>query len=154
MGFMACFSYTLRSGSHLHQSEGDPRPHRSTDPASSCLTGSLCAFFGFFVVSIESFGRFSPGLRRWFLATSDWPIPFSVPNPADLLMLLSMLSVLVYRFTRTRLHEETYERECAAARTVKQVLIPDALPKVPGFQIASVYRPFGEVGEISFRSFL
>ncbi len=108
---------------------------------------SLCTFFGFFIFSLqELFGGLAQSLETWFLKTSDWPVPFSVPKLADLLMLLSMLAVLVYRFTRTRLHEETYERERAAARTVQQVLIPAALPKVPGFQIASVYRPFGEVG--------
>jgi Stage II sporulation protein E (SpoIIE)/GAF domain len=45
---------------------------------------------------------------------------------------------------REQLAAIQHERE--AARTVQQVLIPDKLPMTPGFEIASVYRPFGEVG--------
>jgi hypothetical protein len=45
---------------------------------------------------------------------------------------------------REQLAAIQHERE--AARTVQQVLIPDELPLTPGFKIASVYRPFGEVG--------
>jgi serine phosphatase RsbU (regulator of sigma subunit) len=33
-----------------------------------------------------------------------------------------------------------------AARVVQQVLIPEAIPSVPGFAIESVYKPAGEVG--------
>jgi len=36
--------------------------------------------------------------------------------------------------------------ELEAARMVQQALIPTQTPHIPGFQIASVYRPFGEVG--------
>ena len=86
------------------------------------------------------------GWEKWFYATSDWPIPFSVQNLGEGFLLLSMLAVLIRRFTRTRLREEAYEREREAARSVQQVLVPEAIPIVPGFQIASVYKPFGEVG--------
>jgi serine phosphatase RsbU (regulator of sigma subunit) len=36
--------------------------------------------------------------------------------------------------------------EMRAARIVQQVLIPEAMPSVPGFAIESVYEPAGEVG--------
>ena len=36
--------------------------------------------------------------------------------------------------------------EIRAARAVQQVIIPDAIPSVPGFAIESVYKPAGEVG--------
>jgi serine phosphatase RsbU (regulator of sigma subunit) len=36
--------------------------------------------------------------------------------------------------------------EMRAARTVQQVLIPEAIPSVPGFATESVYKPAGEVG--------
>ena len=114
---------------------------------------SLCTFLGFLVVSLGSLLKVPHDLSMRFFATFDWPIPFSVQNIADLLMILSMLAVLVYRFTRTRLHEESYERERAAARTVQQVLIPDSLPELPGFRIATVYKPFGEVGGDFFQIF-
>jgi serine phosphatase RsbU (regulator of sigma subunit) len=65
---------------------------------------------------------------------------------ADLLFVVGMVAILVHRFTRTRQHEERFTAELEAARTVQQVLIPDRLPHVPGHQIATVYRSFGEVG--------
>jgi Stage II sporulation protein E (SpoIIE) len=36
--------------------------------------------------------------------------------------------------------------EMRAARAVQQVIIPEAIPKVPGFAIENVYKPAGEVG--------
>jgi Stage II sporulation protein E (SpoIIE) len=36
--------------------------------------------------------------------------------------------------------------EIEAARAVQQVLVPEAIPTVPGFHTAAVYKPFGEVG--------
>jgi Stage II sporulation protein E (SpoIIE) len=38
------------------------------------------------------------------------------------------------------------ETELEAARAVQQVLIPDAIPDLPGFKIESAYRPAGQVG--------
>jgi len=38
------------------------------------------------------------------------------------------------------------ETELEAARAVQQVLIPDAIPTLPGFKIESSYRPDGQVG--------
>lgn len=86
------------------------------------------------------------GWESWFFTTSEWPIPFSFQNLSEVFLLLSMLAVLTRRFTRTRLREEAYEREREAARSVQRVLVPEAIPIVPGFQIATVYKPIGEVG--------
>ncbi len=36
--------------------------------------------------------------------------------------------------------------EMEAARTVQQVLVPEEIPTIPGFALASVYRPAGQVG--------
>jgi serine phosphatase RsbU (regulator of sigma subunit) len=57
-----------------------------------------------------------------------------------------MLAIFVHRFTRTSLQEEGHRRELESARVVQQVLIPEAIPQVPGFAIESVYKPAGEVG--------
>jgi len=82
----------------------------------------------------------------WLYETSDWPFRFTLTDVADALFLIAMLAILLYRFSRTRRQEESYGREREAARTVQQVLIPEAVPPVPGFTIASVYKPAGEVG--------
>ncbi len=75
-----------------------------------------------------------------------WPFDASLQDIGDALFLVGMLAILIYRFTRTRRHEEAFEREREAARTVQQVLIPEQVPATPGFEIHSVYKPFGEVG--------
>lgn len=82
----------------------------------------------------------------WFYETAHWPFDLDFYEISGFLFLVAMLSILIHRFTRTRQLEQNYEREREAARTVQQVIIPDALPEIPGLSIASVYSPFGEVG--------
>lgn len=86
------------------------------------------------------------GSSAWFRAPSEWPFRFSVQDASDALFLLAMLAILIGRFTRTRRQQEHYERELEAARSVQQVLVPEEIPMVPGFAIASVYNPAQEVG--------
>lgn len=82
----------------------------------------------------------------WFYELLHWPFPISTSDLINTLFLLAMLAILIYRFSRTRLHEEAFEREREAARTVQQVIIPAEIPPIPGFVISNVYSPFGEVG--------
>ncbi len=114
------------------------------------LPAVVLAALGNLTAFILTSGRFlfgwSDASVDWFFNTSEWPIPFSVQNVADLLLLVTMLGVLILRFTRTRLQEEAYERERDAARTVQRVLVPEEFPATPGFLIQSVYHPYGEVG--------
>jgi hypothetical protein len=76
----------------------------------------------------------------------SWPFPVSVQNIADFLMQISILAILVLRFARTRRDEERHASELEAARVVQQVLIPEATPFIPGFQIECIYKPAGQVG--------
>jgi sigma-B regulation protein RsbU (phosphoserine phosphatase) len=90
--------------------------------------------------------RRNPSDWSWFgMLTAD-PFPISVPDVCEVLFLVGMLAIFVHRFTRTSLKEEGYRRELESARVVQQVLIPEAIPQVPGFAIESVYKPAGEVG--------
>jgi hypothetical protein len=50
------------------------------------------------------------------------------------------------RNLKTQMEKATLESEMAAAREVQRVMVPDELPRVPGFAIESVYRPAAEVG--------
>lgn len=102
--------------------------------------------FELLLVSLAAFFGWSDASQAWYFRTSQWPMPFSMENISDAVLLVTMLAVLVRRFTRTRLHEDLFEREREAARTVQQVLIPDVAASVPGFVVTSVYKPFGEVG--------
>ena len=56
------------------------------------------------------------------------------------------LAILVRDLVRDRAEKQRLAAELAASRAVQQVLIPEEIPTVAGFQIHSVYRPYGEVG--------
>jgi hypothetical protein len=81
-----------------------------------------------------------------FFELSQWPFPFSFQDVADMLMLLAVLAVLPLRFARSRSDEERLSAELESARTVQQVLIPNEIPAIPGFEIQCVYKPAGYVG--------
>jgi hypothetical protein len=61
-----------------------------------------------------------------------------------------VLAALVYAFywdsVEQRRRHALLEREFANARELQQVLIPEALPGVPGYALTSAYRPALEVG--------
>lgn len=88
-----------------------------------------------------------------FLISFRRPIPFTAVDVADLLVQVSLLGILVLRFARTRRNEERHSSELEAARVVQQVLVPEDLPAVPGFEIRSVYKPAGQVGGDFFQIF-
>lgn len=88
---------------------------------------------------------FSSWVRIWGQLFS-WPFPISVQNYADFLTQISILTILVLRFARTRRDEERHTSELEAARAVQQVLVPNEIPAIPGFNIESAYKPAGEVG--------
>jgi sigma-B regulation protein RsbU (phosphoserine phosphatase) len=106
----------------------------------------------FKAVTLLSTGLYAITNLGWYHGSTDW-LEHTVQRPFDAgleiiglaFFLIAMLAILIYRFTRTRLHEETYEREREAARTVQQLLIPAELPPIPGYEIAAVYQPASEV---------
>jgi hypothetical protein len=70
-------------------------------------------------------------------------------NAATLSGLLLLLSLVwgVWRYSvETRRAQARLEEEIRNARAVQQVLVPAAIPLVPGFHVESVYKPAGEVG--------
>ncbi|HWG22450.1 MAG TPA: SpoIIE family protein phosphatase [Terracidiphilus sp.] len=64
----------------------------------------------------------------------------------SLLMLAIITILMLHRFIRSERERELWRMEIEQARQVQQVLIPEALPKVPGFRLASDYRPAQQVG--------
>jgi uncharacterized membrane protein YuzA (DUF378 family) len=87
----------------------------------------------------------SPVPMGWINHQWEWPVPFTLVDLVEATFLIAMLAILVFRFRRTRHHEERLAGEFEAARTVQQILIPEAIPAVPGFRIETVYKPFSEV---------
>jgi hypothetical protein len=94
---------------------------------------------------IATTANWNIGSDSWVSRTLSWPFDMSFENIGAVLFLVGMLAILIRRFTRTQQHEESYERERLAARTVQQLLIPADLPLTPGYAIAAVYEPASEV---------
>ena len=72
----------------------------------------------------------------------QWPIT----PMTSILMGVVTLGIFVRELVRDRREKLRLATELEAARAVQQVLVPEEIPAVPGFAIAAVYRPFGEVG--------
>jgi sigma-B regulation protein RsbU (phosphoserine phosphatase) len=77
---------------------------------------------------------------------TDWPFRIELVQVVDVLFLMTMLAILILRFTRTRRHEESYAIEVEGARSVQQFLIPQQMPHIDGLVFHSEYRPAREVG--------
>ena len=64
----------------------------------------------------------------------------------DLAFLLSVGAVMLLRFNRISRDQASAEADLESARTIQQILIPEALPTISGFRIESVYHPAQKVG--------
>ena len=65
---------------------------------------------------------------------------------ADTLLLVAIVYA-VYRYMQETLrHQGALEQELKSARELQQILIPEALPELPGFSVTSAYSPAQEVG--------
>jgi len=71
-----------------------------------------------------------------------WPVAMSTIFS----LLAATLVIFARDLIRDRREKERMAAELAAGRAVQQVLIPGEIPTIPGFNIQSVYKPFGEVG--------
>ena len=128
---------------------------------AALLLGPMGLFYVSFVLEngfwvYETAGH--PGFRSqqvgWFYQLSDWPFPFSVGDVTDASVQLSVLTILVLRFARMRRDEQRLSSELEAARAVQNVLMPEEIPAVPGFEIQCAYQPAGEVGGDFFQILL
>ena len=73
-------------------------------------------------------------------------ITLSLGQLAVILMLTIILVLMMRRFIRGQRERELWRMEIEHARQVQQVLIPEELPSVRGFALASEYRPAHQVG--------
>jgi phosphoserine phosphatase RsbU/P len=74
------------------------------------------------------------------------PFVLSLYPLGDCLVVLSLAIIIVLRATRTSRQQALLESEVAAAREVQQVILPEEIEKVPGFQVESAYHPAQQVG--------
>jgi len=107
------------------------------------LSGAVTLFENTAWTTYTPGSQYTLGLRM-LIVNKPFPIDLSQIN--DVLFLVSMLAILIVRFTSTRTQEEHFGSEVNAARDVQQYLIPETLPTVAGLDIKSEYRPAREVG--------
>jgi serine phosphatase RsbU (regulator of sigma subunit) len=67
-------------------------------------------------------------------------------DTAQIILGAIILNVFIRELFRDQREKQRLEGEIEAARVVQQVLIPEAIPSVPGFETVAVYKPFSEVG--------
>ena len=106
---------------------------------------NLTAVYGAFVLLVRGASWVGSHVQL-FIGFTNWPFPLGTYQATGIAVQLALFTILLFRFVRTRSGEERYKTELEAARTVQQVLVPDEIPTVPGFALASVYKPAGQVG--------
>jgi hypothetical protein len=97
----------------------------------------------------------SQGRRYTHWTTADrllaWGIhvgaySFSAPFLLDLMLFTVLLFTVARHQFLERRRQSQIELEVKSAREVQHVLIPEETPAIPGFSIASIYKPAAEVG--------
>jgi hypothetical protein len=73
-------------------------------------------------------------------------LTITVGQVSMLLMLAIISFLMMKRFVRGQRERELWRQEIEQAREVQQVLIPETIPSIPGFLLASEYRPAQQVG--------
>lgn len=114
---------------------------------------AVCAFLADGIPTLRS--ALSQGTRftHWTIADKlSAPLFVVRGNPINAqaigqTMLLLAIVYAVYRYTADeRRRQNAIEQEMRNARELQQVLIPEAIPEIPGFTLTSAYRPAQEVG--------
>jgi hypothetical protein len=88
--------------------------------------------------------KLGPWVQSWSFSVAGMPI--TVTQALHTLLLLSLAYALMRYATRENQKQTEIENELKSVREVQQVLIPEAIPAVPGYAIASAYHPAREVG--------
>jgi hypothetical protein len=71
---------------------------------------------------------------------------FGIPAILNSLFFFVLLFTVARHQARERRRQTHIEGEMKSAREIQHVLIPEEMPAIPGFVIASVYKPAAEVG--------
>jgi hypothetical protein len=108
------------------------------------------------LVSFADYWKFFRDVAGYAHLTALFPyLPFTLPfgsyqvdfySIGDLAFYIAVLLFLVLRTVRIARERAGAAAEIEAARVVQQILIPDEIPTVSGFDLHSVYKPAGQVG--------
>jgi hypothetical protein len=83
------------------------------------------------------------GIRNLFVV-NGWQWQYTTITLT--LLGIATLVIFVGALIRDREDKRRMATELESARAIQQLLIPDQIPYIAGFEIQSAYRPFGEVG--------
>jgi hypothetical protein len=103
-----------------------------------------------FVIETSAQGRrfthwtLTTDLRAWGLHLGSYT--FSATFLLDTLLFLVLLFTVARQQFLERRRQAQVEMEIKSAREVQQVLVPEDVPAIPGFSIASIYKPATELG--------
>jgi hypothetical protein len=124
---------------------------RSKDPARRFV--AVAAFLSEMYFVIQHTAVQGQRFTRWTLAATMQTPLFQVSgvevHAQDLLSLLLVISIVygVYHYTVEQAQQQqALQEEMRSAQELQRVLIPEALPALPGFAVTSAYRPAAEVG--------
>ena len=103
------------------------------------------AFLFYWCVRLTLTGSFQrlTGLKA-YASAGGWHWQYTISTLSVLGIVT--LAILARDLIHDRREKQRMAAELAAGRAVQQVLIPEEIPTVPGFNIQSVYKPHGEVG--------
>jgi hypothetical protein len=94
-----------------------------------------------------AFTVFAAAIPEESTMAQQWNVPLLFMRALFMLGVIVVMVALLFRDQRRTAEERALlVGEMQAARSVQQVIIPEAIPSVPGFVIESAYKPAGEVG--------
>ncbi len=88
--------------------------------------------------------RLADYLQTWGLHVGSYT--FSATFLLDTLLFVVLLFTVTRQQYLERRRQAQVEMEIKSAQEVQQVLVPEDVPAIPGFSIASIYKPATEVG--------
>jgi hypothetical protein len=92
------------------------------------------------------FTRFTLGYRMTLPAFIIYGIPIFVQEILSTILILTII-LAVYRYILTEaVRQRLIREELKSAQELQRVLVPEALPRLPGFAVTSAYQPAAEVG--------
>jgi hypothetical protein len=121
------------------------------DPARWLV--AITAFFTGMISVVRIAVQQGARYTHWTLGEKIGAPLFTINGNTFLLQTLANTALLlaiiyaVYRYMRDATRRQgALEQELKSARELQQILIPEALPELPGFAVTSAYRPAQEVG--------
>jgi hypothetical protein len=92
------------------------------------------------------FTRWTLGIKMNQPAFTVFGVPILVQAILSTILILAIV-LAVYRYILTEAaHQRVVREELRSAQELQRVLVPEALPRVPGYAITSAYQPAAEVG--------